>query len=55
MWVGDEQVQTYLDTNTPLPNGLVGVIARVGENSGAVLRVAFDNFTLHGPATPGKP
>ncbi|MFI6512120.1 serine/threonine-protein kinase [Streptosporangium sp. NPDC050855] len=54
MWVGDEQVQTYLDTN-PLPNGLVGVIARVGENSGAVLRVAFDNFTLHGPATTGKP
>ncbi len=54
MWVNDEQTQSFLDTN-PLPNGLVGVIARVGENSNAVLRTAFDNFTLHGPATTRQP
>ncbi len=54
MWVNDEQAQSFLDTN-PLPNGLVGVIARVGENSSAVLRIAFDNFTLHGPATTKQP
>ncbi|MEU4829413.1 serine/threonine-protein kinase [Streptosporangium sp. NPDC023615] len=55
MWVGDEQVQTYLDTNSPLPNGLIGVIARVGENSSAVLKVAVDNFTLRGPSATGQP
>ncbi|WP_329084534.1 MULTISPECIES: serine/threonine protein kinase [unclassified Streptosporangium] len=54
MWVNDEQTQSFLDTN-PLPNGLVGVIARVGENSDAVLRAAFDNFTLHGPASTKQP
>ncbi|MEU8203100.1 serine/threonine-protein kinase [Streptosporangium sp. NPDC049046] len=54
MWVNDEQTQSFLDTN-PLPNGLVGVIARVGENSDAVLRTAFDNFTLHGPAPTTQP
>ncbi|MGJ6960345.1 serine/threonine protein kinase [Streptosporangium sp. G11] len=54
MWVNDEQAQSVLDTN-PLPNGLVGVIARVGENSNAVLRAAFDNFTLHGPASTKQP
>ncbi|MEU8379215.1 hypothetical protein [Streptosporangium sp. NPDC048865] len=54
MWVNDEQAQSFLDTN-PLPNGLVGVIARVGENSNAVLLTAFDNFTLHGPATTTQP
>ncbi|MEV0754372.1 protein kinase [Streptosporangium sp. NPDC050280] len=54
MWVNDEQTQSFLDTN-PLPNGLVGVIARVGESSDAVLRTAFDNFTLHGPAPATQP
>ncbi|MGC5015241.1 serine/threonine-protein kinase [Streptosporangium sp. DT93] len=55
MWVGDERVQSYLDSNSPLPSGLIGVIARVGENSNAVLKVAVDNFTLRGPATTGQP
>ncbi|WP_433363827.1 serine/threonine-protein kinase [Streptosporangium sp. CA-115845] len=54
MWVNGDRTQSFLDTN-PLPNGLVGVIARVGENSDAVLRTAFDNFTLHGPAATGQP
>ncbi|MER5624033.1 serine/threonine-protein kinase [Streptosporangium sp. NPDC002544] len=54
MWVNGDRTQSFLDTN-PLPNGLVGVIARVGENSDAVLRTAFDNFTLHGPAVTGQP
>jgi len=54
MWVNDKQTQSFLDTN-PLPNGLIGVIARVGENSDAVLRTAFDNFTLHGPASATQP
>ncbi|WP_344979848.1 serine/threonine-protein kinase [Streptosporangium fragile] len=51
MWVDGEEVQSYLDT-TPLPNGQVGVIARVGENGKAVLKTSFDNFTLHGAAAP---
>lgn len=54
MWVNGEQAQSHLDPD-PLPNGLVGVIARVGENSDAVLRTAFDNFTLRGPAPTGQP
>ncbi|MBB2910991.1 serine/threonine protein kinase [Streptosporangium becharense] len=51
MWVNGEQAQSILDAN-PLPNGQVGVIARVGENSKSVLKVGFDNFTLHGQPSP---
>ncbi|WP_326643238.1 serine/threonine protein kinase [Streptosporangium sp. NBC_01755] len=54
MWVNGERTQSFLDPD-PLPNGLVGVIVRVGENSDAVLRTAFDNFTLRGPAATGQP
>ncbi|MFC4062500.1 serine/threonine-protein kinase [Planomonospora corallina] len=54
MWVDGTEVQSVLDGN-PLPNGEVGMIARVGEKSGATLKASFDNFTLHGPASAGQP
>ncbi|GIH94105.1 hypothetical protein Psi01_47350 [Planobispora siamensis] len=54
MWVNGEQTHSLLDSN-PLPAGEVGMIARVGENSGAVLKASFDNFTMHGPASAKKP
>ncbi len=51
MWVDGDQVGSALDAN-PLPNGQVGVLARVGEKSKAVLKASFDNFTMNG--TPRK-
>nr|WP_196444967.1 serine/threonine-protein kinase [Planomonospora sp. ID67723] len=53
MWVDGRQVHSILDDN-PLPTGEVGMIARVGERSGAVLKASFDNFTMHGPGTAQK-
>ncbi|WP_308250237.1 serine/threonine-protein kinase [Sphaerisporangium fuscum] len=56
MWVDGERVQSYLDTTvgtpTGLPNGDVGFLARVPEQSGARLKMGFDDFTLQGGA-PG--
>ncbi|GLW10775.1 hypothetical protein Misp01_59030 [Microtetraspora sp. NBRC 13810] len=49
MWVDGEQVLTHTDS-TPLPNGQVGVLARVGEKSSAVLKTSFDNFSMNGSA-----
>ncbi|GAA3441300.1 serine/threonine-protein kinase [Planomonospora venezuelensis] len=53
MWVDGKRVHSVLDDN-PLPTGQVGMIVRVEEKSGAVLKTAYDNFTLHGPATAKK-
>nr|BFE82313.1 hypothetical protein GCM10020093_049140 [Planobispora longispora] len=49
MWVNGERVHSVLDEN-PLPTGEVGMIVRVEEKSGAVLKTSYDNFTMHGPA-----
>ncbi|WP_371783925.1 serine/threonine-protein kinase [Streptosporangium subroseum] len=54
MWVNGGRVQSVRDTN-PLPSGEVGMIARVGEKSKAVLKASFDNFTMHGPLSAKKP
>ncbi|MGW4664642.1 protein kinase domain-containing protein [Streptosporangium sandarakinum] len=51
MWVNGKRVQTARD-GTPLPNGSVGVFARVAEKGRATLRTSFDNFTLNGPLPP---
>jgi len=48
MWVDGDRVLTTKDT-TPLPNGHVGLLARVGAKSSAVLKASFDNYTVHGP------
>ncbi|WP_189243348.1 serine/threonine-protein kinase [Planobispora rosea] len=53
MWVNGERVHSVLDEN-PLPAGEVGMIVRVEEKSGAVLKTSYDNFTMHGPATAKK-
>ncbi|WP_242676416.1 serine/threonine-protein kinase [Streptosporangium minutum] len=52
MWVNGEKVQSFLDAS-PLPPGEIGLIARVGENSEAMLRTSFDNFTMHGTLENG--
>ena len=54
MWVNGGRVQSVQDTN-PLPSGEVGMIARVGEKSKAVLKASFDNFTMHGPLSAKNP
>ncbi|MEU9831005.1 serine/threonine-protein kinase [Streptosporangium sp. NPDC048047] len=51
MWVNGKRVQTARD-GTPLPNGSVGVFARVAEKGRATLKTSFDNFTLNGPLPP---
>ncbi|MFF0310672.1 serine/threonine-protein kinase [Streptosporangium sp. NPDC004379] len=51
MWVNGRRVQTARD-GTPLPNGSVGVFARVAEKGRATLKTSFDNFTLNGPLPP---
>ncbi|MDH2429704.1 protein kinase [Sphaerisporangium sp. TRM90804] len=49
MWVNGEQVQSYLDASG-LPNGDVGLLTRVPEKSGALLKTSFDDFTVQGTA-----
>jgi len=52
MWVDGEQVHSVLD-DVGLRSGSVGVITRVPTGGDSVLKMRFDNFTLHGPK-PGE-
>ncbi|WP_433345562.1 protein kinase domain-containing protein [Microtetraspora malaysiensis] len=47
MWVNGSRAASVVDAR-PLPRGLVGIMARVGEKSTATLKVGFDNFTMRG-------
>ncbi|MFF3668695.1 serine/threonine-protein kinase [Microtetraspora malaysiensis] len=47
MWVNGSRAASVVDAR-PLPRGLVGIMARVGEKSAATLKVGFDNFTMRG-------
>ncbi|MEV5408560.1 protein kinase [Thermopolyspora sp. NPDC052614] len=48
MWVDGEQVHDVTD-EVGLRNGDIGLLARVPENGDSVLKMRYDNFTLHGP------
>ncbi|WP_245655920.1 serine/threonine-protein kinase [Microtetraspora fusca] len=47
MWVNGSRTVSVVDAR-PLPSGLVGIMARVGEKTTATLKVGFDNFTMRG-------
>ena len=48
MWVDGERVHQVVD-EVGLRNGDVGLLVRVPDKSDSVLKLRYDNFTLHGP------
>ncbi|GII67133.1 hypothetical protein Skr01_72180 [Sphaerisporangium krabiense] len=53
MWVDGDRVATFLDSSgTPssLPNGDVGLLARVPDKTDSTLKTSFDDFGVQGPA-----
>ncbi|MBB6475308.1 serine/threonine-protein kinase [Sphaerisporangium rubeum] len=55
MWINGQELHSYTDPS-PLPNGDVGVLARVPpDKAGPALKTSFDDFTVQGPAATSTP